>query len=157
MPGFDALKTINMLCGVKNQANFDHFYSITPTNFMILSDDKQFRKLGDFFQLLRILQKQVMITLTRTPIMVPYKGKETRMDVLQVYLDSTEPSMSADKTGVAPIIKLIAINNFFIGIAPLSLYSLIYLVLNSLTLFYYPLYLYLVKQLIHGTSYLESV
>ncbi len=90
MPGFDASKTINMLCGVKNQANFDHFYSITPTNFMILSDDKQFRKLGDFFQLLRILQKQVTITLTRTPIMVPYKGKETRMDVLQVYLDSTE-------------------------------------------------------------------
>lgn len=91
MPDFDVSKTINVLCGVKNPTKFDHFYSITPTNFMILSDEKQLRKLGDFFQLLRILQKQVMITLTRTTIMVPYKGKETRMDVLQVLVDSTEP------------------------------------------------------------------
>lgn len=64
---------------------------MTPANFMILSEDKQARKLQDFFSLLRTLQKSIRITLARNPIMVPYKGKETRMDVMQVLLDSKEP------------------------------------------------------------------
>ncbi len=84
-------KTINALCGLKNPTKFDYSYSIIPTNFMILSDKKQLRKLSDFFGLLLTLEKNIMITLTRVPIMVPYKGKETRMDVLQVLIDSVEP------------------------------------------------------------------
>jgi len=77
--------------GVKNQIKFKHFYTITPTNFTVLSEDKQKRKLGDFFSLLKQLNSEMMITLERTPITVNHKGKNTKMDVLQVLIDSVEP------------------------------------------------------------------
>ncbi len=77
--------------GIKNTIPFEHFYTITPTNFTVLSEDKQKRKLDDFFSLLRNLDKEIMITLERTPITVNHKGKDTKMDVLQVLLDSIDP------------------------------------------------------------------
>jgi len=77
--------------GVKSMINFQHFYTITPTNFTVLSEDKQKRKLGDFFSLLKQLSQEMMITLERTPITVNHKGKNTKMKVLQVLIDSVEP------------------------------------------------------------------
>jgi len=77
--------------GVKNIINFQHFYTITPTNFTVLSEDKQKRKLGDFFSLLKQLNKEMMITLERTPITVNHKGVDTKMNVLQVLVDSVDP------------------------------------------------------------------
>ncbi len=35
--------------GIKSTIPFGHFYTITPTNFTVLSEDKQERKLNDFF------------------------------------------------------------------------------------------------------------
>jgi len=77
--------------GIKSTIDFKKFYTITPTNFTVLSKDKQARKLNDFFSLLRQLDKEIMITLERTPITVNYKGKDTKMDVLQVLIDSVDP------------------------------------------------------------------
>lgn len=91
MLGLDIHKIINVISGIKNPKEFKYFYSIIPTNFVILSEKKQNRKLVDFFELLRILEKDVMITLDRISITIPYKGKDTKMQVLQVYIDSYEP------------------------------------------------------------------
>ena len=84
-------KVTSQIFGVKNPIKFEYSYTITPTNFTVLSDDKQQRKLNDFFSLLRSLDKEIMITLERTPITVKHKGKDTKMNVLQVLLDSIDP------------------------------------------------------------------
>ena len=76
------------LFGVKSKIKFKYFYTITPTNFTVLSNDKQKRKLNDFFSLLTQLNKEIMITLERSPITVYYKGEKTTMKVLQVLIDS---------------------------------------------------------------------
>lgn len=75
----------------KKEQSWKYFYNIKPTNFLILSEDKQQKKLNDFFGLLTSIQKELQITLTRTPITIDYKNKKTEMQVLQVLLDSTEP------------------------------------------------------------------
>jgi len=73
------------------EKKYNYSYSIKPTNFLILSEEKQQRKLGDFFSLLESTDKEILITLTRNPITVNYKNKETEMEVLEVLLDSKEP------------------------------------------------------------------
>ncbi|MCJ8307362.1 MAG: hypothetical protein HRU07_09975 [Nitrosopumilus sp.] len=87
----DTEKIINTVCGISTLPKFEYYYSITPSNFMILSEDKQKRKLKDFFGFLNILQKQIRITLDRVPITVEYRGKNTKMNVLQVFVASMEP------------------------------------------------------------------
>jgi len=82
------LKTISQKTPEKQ---FKYSYSIKPTNFLILSEEKQKRKLSEFFGLLMSIQKELLITLTRSPITVNYKNKVTEMQILQVLLDSSEP------------------------------------------------------------------
>lgn len=91
MLGLDTKSIFDKITGEKKPLNFEYSYSITPTNFMILSDEKQQRKLDDFFSLLRMLDKEIMITLERVPITVQYKGKDTKMNVLQILIDSKDP------------------------------------------------------------------
>jgi len=87
----DGKSLTSKIFGIKSMINFKHFYTITPTNFTVLSEDKQKRKLGDFFSLLKQLNKEMMITLERTPITVNHKGVDTKMNVLQVLVDSVDP------------------------------------------------------------------
>ena len=72
------------------EKKYNYSYSIKPTNFLILSKEKQQRKLGDFFNLLESTDKEILITLTRNPITVHYKNRDTEMEVLEVLLDSEE-------------------------------------------------------------------
>ena len=87
----DGKSLTRKIFGIKSTIPFECFYTITPTNFIVLSEEKQKRKLDSFFSLLKQLDKEIMITLERTPITVNYKGKNTKMDVLQVLLDSISP------------------------------------------------------------------
>jgi len=87
----DGKSLTRKIFGIKSTMPFECFYTITPTNFIVLSEEKQKRKLDAFFSLLKQLDKEIMITLERTPITVNYKGKNTKMDVLQVLLDSISP------------------------------------------------------------------
>ena len=91
MLAFDSKSLTNKLFGVKESINFQYFYSVTPENFMVLSDEKQTRKLNDFFSLLNQLDQEIMITLERVPITVLYKGKDKKMNVLQILIDSIDP------------------------------------------------------------------
>ena len=72
---------------------YGHTYSITPTNFRILSEEKQRRRLAEFFEMLRMLEHAATIILERVPIAVGDRGQANggRMDVLRVLLDAAEP------------------------------------------------------------------
>ncbi len=72
------------------EKKYKYSYSIKPTNFLILSPEKQQRKLNDFFNLLESTDKEILITLTRNPITVHYKNEDTEMEVLEVLVDSME-------------------------------------------------------------------
>lgn len=61
------------------EKKYNYSYTIKPTNFLILSEEKQQKKLGDFFNLLESTDKEILVTLTRNPITVHYKNKDTEM------------------------------------------------------------------------------
>ena len=96
-------------CGEAPPVAYKHAYTITPSNFLILPEDKQKRKMSDFFDLLRMLQSTATITLERAPITVRMGGAgsapggdgkerekkeggetESRMEIVRVLLDSSE-------------------------------------------------------------------
>jgi len=77
--------------GVRAAPQYKYSYSITPTNFMMLPEDKQQRRLAEFYELLRMMQGRSVITLERVPITVTYGDTDNRMEILQVLLDSAEP------------------------------------------------------------------
>ena len=87
----DTSKIFQTITQKISEKEYKYSYSIKPTNFLILSEEKQQRKLNDFFSLLESTDKEMLITLTRNPITVHYKNKETEMEVLEVLLDSKEP------------------------------------------------------------------
>ena len=73
---------------------YGHAYSITPTNFRILPEEKRRRRLAEFFELLRMLEHAATITLERVPMAVGGDGGQAgggRMDVLRVMLDAADP------------------------------------------------------------------
>ena len=86
----NTLKISQIITQKTPEKEYKYSYSIKPTNFLILSEEKQQRKLNDFFSLLESTDKEMLITLTRNPITVNYKNKETEMEVLEVLLDSKE-------------------------------------------------------------------
>ena len=75
---------------------YNHSYSITPTNFLVLSQERQKRKLLNFFELLKMLENTATITLERVPIMVSYgdganSTTQKKMEITRVMLDSLNP------------------------------------------------------------------
>ena len=97
---------LKYVVGESSKQAYKHAYTITPSNFTILPEEKQKRKLADFFDLLRMLQSTATITLERAPITVRMgagggsggaKGgektareTESTMEIVQVLLDSSE-------------------------------------------------------------------
>ena len=86
----DTSKILQIITQKVPEKKYNYSYSIKPTNFLILSEEKQQRKLDDFFNLLESTDKEILVTLTRNPITVHYKNKDTEMEVLEVLLDSKE-------------------------------------------------------------------
>lgn len=100
------------VCGEAPPTVYEHAYTITPTNFLILPEEKQKRRLADFFDLLRMLQNTATITLEKVPITVRMGGgrstdgardaakdgsaegsqgvTEREMEIVRVLLDSTD-------------------------------------------------------------------
>ncbi len=78
---------------------YNHSYSISPSNFLVLSVERQKRKLSDFFELLKMLENTATITLERVPIMVSYGSDgdnvnetiQKKMEITRVMLDSIDP------------------------------------------------------------------
>ena len=81
------------LFGEPPRRAYGHAYSITPANFRLLSEEKQRRRLAEFFEMLRMLEHAAVITLERVPMAVGDGGRASggRMDVLRVMLDAADP------------------------------------------------------------------
>ena len=70
---------------------FSYHYTVTPTNFVTLPEQKQRKKLGEFFDLLRVISKPIRIRLARKMLTIPVDGQMVGMPILQLYVSSGEP------------------------------------------------------------------
>ena len=75
---------------MKSEVNFQYHYTVTPSNFVTLPESKQKKKLGEFFDILRIIQKPIRIRLARKILTVPVGGKMIGMPILQIHISSSE-------------------------------------------------------------------
>ena len=73
----------------KNQ--FEYSYAIIPTNFVNLSAENQMKKLGQFFDILRVIEKPIKITISKKMMNVIIEGQSRAMPVMQVHLESVDP------------------------------------------------------------------
>ncbi len=70
---------------------FKYFYTVTATNFITLPEEKQVRKLGEFFDILRVIEKRIHIIFSRKMLPVPIEGVITDMPIIQIQISSQEP------------------------------------------------------------------
>ena len=54
---------------VESKLQFKYSYSIIPSNFVNLSEENQAQKMGQFFDILRVIEDRIKITMSRR--MVP--------------------------------------------------------------------------------------
>jgi len=71
--------------------HFEYGYIITPGNFLNLSEENKQKKLGQFFDVLRVIEKPVRITMSKKIMLITIEGKEQPMPVMQVHIESNEP------------------------------------------------------------------
>ena len=71
--------------------HFEYGYIITPGNFLNLSEENKQKKLGQFFDVLRIIEKTVRITMSKKIMLITIEGKKKPMPVMQVHIESNEP------------------------------------------------------------------
>ena len=87
------------LLGVNNSSSankkltpfFEYSYIITPGNFLNLSEENKQKKLGQFFDVLRIIESPIRITMSKKTMLITIEGKEKPMPVMQVHIESNEP------------------------------------------------------------------
>jgi len=84
---------MNLLGGKSNKqiSHFEYSYIITPGNFLNLSEENKQKKLGQFFDVLRIIEKPVRITMSKKIMPITIEGKQKPMPVMQVHIESNEP------------------------------------------------------------------
>ena len=70
---------------------FEYFYTVDPSNFHSLPDEKQKQKIGEFLDMLRSLEKIIRITFTRKAVPLMVDGKSKARQVLQILIASKEP------------------------------------------------------------------
>ena len=70
---------------------FEYSYIITPGNFLNLSEENKQKKLGQFFDVLRIIESPICITMSKKIMLITIEGKEKPMPVMQVHIESNEP------------------------------------------------------------------
>ena len=75
----------------KKKGDFEYFYTVDPSNFHSLPEDKQKQKIGEFLDLLRSLEYPIRITFTRKAVPLMIDGKSDTRQVLQVLIASKEP------------------------------------------------------------------
>ncbi len=60
---------------------FEYGYIITPGNFLNLSEENKQKKLGQFFDVLRIIESPIRITMSKKIILITIEGKEKPIPV----------------------------------------------------------------------------
>ena len=75
----------------KSSNDFAFSYSIIPTNFINLSEESQVQKLGQFFDILNVIDDRIKITMSRKVIPITVEGQIQKMPVMQVHIESHSP------------------------------------------------------------------
>ena len=75
----------------KRSNNFPYSYSIIPTNFINLSEESQVQRLGQFFDILNVIDDTIKITMSRRIIPITVEGQIQNMPVMQVHVESHLP------------------------------------------------------------------
>jgi len=70
---------------------FAFSYSIIPTNFINLSEEAQIQRLGQFFDILNVIDDRIKITMSRRMVPITVEGQIQNMPVMQVHLESHIP------------------------------------------------------------------
>jgi len=70
---------------------FAFSYSIIPTNFINLSEEAQIQRLGQFFDILNVIDDRIKITMSRRLVPITVGGQIQNMPVMQVHLESHAP------------------------------------------------------------------
>ena len=70
---------------------FAFSYSIIPTNFINLSEEAQIQRLGQFFDILNVIDDRIKITMSRRMVPITVEGQIQNMPVMQVHLESHVP------------------------------------------------------------------
>ena len=86
-----AKKQISSPSKKKRSNNFTFSYSIIPTNFINLSEESQVQKLGQFFDILNVIDDRIKITMSRRIIPITVEGQIRQMPVMQVHIESHVP------------------------------------------------------------------
>ena len=84
---------MNLLGGKSNKliSHFEYGYIITPGNFLNLSEENKQKKLGQFFDVLRVIEKPVRITMSKKIMLITIEGRQKPMPVMQVHIESNAP------------------------------------------------------------------
>ena len=76
---------------IEPKLQFKYSYSIIPTNFVNLSEENQAQKMGQFFDILRVIEDRIRITMSRRMVPITVEGQTVDMPVMQVHLESHQP------------------------------------------------------------------
>ncbi|WP_316505940.1 hypothetical protein [Nitrosopumilus sp.] len=74
-------KNNNQINKPSNQ-QFKYSYSIIPTNFVNLSEENQAQKLGQFNDILRVIEDRIKITMSRRLVPITVEEQITEMPVM---------------------------------------------------------------------------
>ena len=75
----------------KKSTEFTYSYSIIPTNFINISEESQVQRLGQFFDILNVIDDKIKITMSRRIIPITVEGQIQNMPVMQVHVESHVP------------------------------------------------------------------
>ncbi|WP_316504824.1 VirB4 family type IV secretion system protein [Nitrosopumilus sp.] len=75
----------------RSSTDFTYSYSIIPTNFINLSEESQVQRLGQFFDILNVIDDKIKITMSRRIILITVEGQIRNMPVMQVHVESHVP------------------------------------------------------------------
>jgi len=75
----------------KSPTDFAYSYSIIPTNFINLSEESQIQRLGQFFDILNVIDDLIKTTMSRRIMPITVEGQIQNMPVMQVHLQSHVP------------------------------------------------------------------
>lgn len=75
----------------RSSNDFPYSYSIIPTNFINLSEESQIQRLGQFFDILNVIDDKIKITMSRRIIPITVEGQIQNIPVMQVHVESHVP------------------------------------------------------------------
>ena len=95
----------------RSSNNFPYSYSIIPTNFINLSEESQVQRLGQFFDILNVIDDKIKITMSRRIIPITVEGQIQNMPVMQVHVESHVPLATPHHPETSIAIKEVFVDN----------------------------------------------